>query len=374
MSGFVHFFLSFLWMFPATCFGQTLGHPRPVPNSSNPLATVLDKKIDTAVRKVMKKNRLVGIEIGILKNGSTTFYAYGETERGNGQLPTENSIFEIGSITKTFTATLLACAANEEKLSLDDAANKYLPDSIPPLEYQGTPITLLTMSNHTSGLPRMPSNLDVSSAANYDDKALYSFYRRFKLSRKPGTKFEYSNLAVATLGVILERIYGMSLDSLMVKMICTPLDLNDTRLSVPAADSSRTVQGYDQNGGLADPWTLRTLDGCGGLRSTAADMLKYAAANMGTAPPTLNKAILLTHKITGRQKDEAVGLAWGIDLSDGHERFEHSGGTDGFQSFLVVDSRVHMAVVVLSNKHTRDDDLPSDLGEDILGWVEKNRR
>lgn len=372
MRRFVRFF-PFLWMLPATCLGQVSANLRSGLASSNPMATVLDKKIDTAIRKAMKDHRLFGIEIGILDNGSTTYYSYGETERGYGQLPNEHTIFEIGSITKTFTATLLAYAANEGRLSLNDPVNKYLPDSIPPLEYRGTPITLLTMSNHTSGLPRMPSNLNASSGANYDDKALYSFYRHFKLSRKPGTQFEYSNLAVATLGVILARIYEMSLDSLMVKVICDPLDLSDTRLNVPVADSLRTAQGYESNGGAADPWSLTTLDGCGGLRSTGADMLKYAAANMGSAPVILNKAIMLTHKVTGREKDEAIGLAWGIDLSDGHEWFEHTGSTDGFQSFLIVDSRARTAVVVLSNKKTRDDDLPTDLGTHILELLEAKK-
>jgi CubicO group peptidase (beta-lactamase class C family) len=231
MRRFIRFFLFLLWLSSATCFGQT-------PANS-------DKKIDAAVRALIKKNKLIRIEIGILKNGRTTYYSYGETERGSGQLPNEHTLFEIGSITKTFTTTLLACTVNEGKLSLNDPNNKYLPDSIPPLEYQGTPITLLTMANHFSGLPRMPSNLNALSYANYDVNALYSFYMDYKLSRKPGAKFEYSNLA--------------------------------------------------------------------------ADMLKYAAANIGNAPSGLNEAILLTHQVTRRQKDQAIGLAWGIDLSEGND-------------------------------------------------------
>jgi CubicO group peptidase (beta-lactamase class C family) len=325
MRRFTRLFLFFLWLPSAACFGQ--------------IPANFDKKLDSAVHALIKKNKLIGIEIGILKNGRTTYYSYGEIERGTGQLPNEHTLFEIGSITKTFTTTLLACAANEGKLNLHDPINKFLPDSIPPLEYQGTPITLLTMANHFSGLPRMPANLNALSDTNYDENALYSCYMHFKLSRKPGVKFEYSNLAVATLGVILARIYGISLDSLMVEKICIPLDLSDTRLTVPAADSLRTAQGYESDG--------------------------------GAEPPGLNEAILLTHMVTRRQKNLAIGLAWGIDLSDGHEWFEHSGGTDGFQSFLVVDPSAHTAIVVQSNKHTRDDDLPTDLGEDILGWVEK---
>lgn len=282
------------------------------------MKNILDKKIDAEIRRAFKGKKLVGLSIGILNNGQTTFYGYGETKKGNGQLPDEHTIFEIGSITKTFTGTLLACAVGDKKSNLNDPANKYLPDSIPLLEYKGTPITLVTLSNHTSGLPRKPSNLksqdETIAFTNYDDSDLYCFYKNFKLPRKPGEKLEYSNLAVGTLGVILERIYGTRYDSLVVRLICDPLKMSDTRLAIAAGDSLRFAQGYRFDGKAISPRNLKEFAGAGGLRSTE---------------------------------------------------------TGGFQSFIIIDPTTKIAVVVLLNMATNVDDAMDDIGVDIIKMLEK---
>jgi CubicO group peptidase (beta-lactamase class C family) len=375
MDRFIFFSFLLILVFSADCLGQRQPTTPLALNSSNPLNTVLDKKIDARIRHAFKRKKLVGIAIGILKNGQTTFYGYGETKKENGQLPDEHTIFEIGSITKTFTGTLLACAVTDEKSSLNDPVNKYLPDSIPLLEYQGTPVTLVTLSNHTSGLPRMPSNFNSSdeghSFMNYDDSDLYSFYMNFKLPRKPGEKLEYSNLAVGTLGVILERIYRTGYDSLVVKLICDPLNMNDTRLDIPSGDSLRFAQGYSFDGKAVSAWNFKAFAGAGGLRSTAADMLKYAHANMGDAPSTLNKAILLTHKITSHVNGNGIGLGWAIYRTHHRDVFAHNGETGGFQSFLIIDPATQIAIVVLANKATNDDDAMDDIGVDIIKMLEK---
>ena len=369
------FSILLICVFRADSLGQRRPDTALVLNSSNPLQTVLDKKIDAEIRRAFKLKKLVGISIGILNNGQSTFYGYGETTKGNGHLPDEHTIFEIGSITKTFTGTLLACAVTDEKLSLNDPVNKYFPDSIPSLEYQGTPVTLVTLSNHTSGLPRMPSNLRSSDEAiaftNYDNSDLYSFYKSFKLSRKPGEKLEYSNLAVGTLGVILERVYKTTYDSLVVKLICDPLNMSDTRLTIPAGDSLRFAQGYSFDGKAVSAWNLKAFAGAGGIRSTAADMLKYAHANMGDAPSTLNKAIQLTHTITSHVHGNGIGLGWAVYKTHHRDVFAHNGETGGFQSFLIIDPGTKIAVVVLSNKATDDDDAMDDIGVDIMKMLEK---
>jgi CubicO group peptidase (beta-lactamase class C family) len=368
--------LFFLSIFPPDCLGQHPIDSKPAINSSNPMATRLDRKIDAKIRHTMKRKELVGIEVGVLKDGRTTFYGYGETKRGNGQLPDEHIIFEIGSITKTFTGTLLAYAVTEGKAALNDPVNKYLPDSIPSLEYQGTPVTLVTLSNHTSGLPRMPSNIDSSHLArtfrNYDNTDLYRFYMNFKLSRRPGEKMEYSNLGAATLGVILEKIYRTSYDSLVVKLICDPLNMSDTRLDVPAGDTSRFAHGYGPKGKAVRPWSMKAFAGAGGIRSTATDMLKYAQANMGGTAPPLDKVILLAHATTFNHRGDAMGLGWGISSYHHRQLFTHDGETGGFQSFLIVDPEKQVAIVILSNKATDDDDAMDDLGVDIGLLVEKN--
>jgi len=368
--------LALVWILPADGFGQVTVDSVPGINSSNSMTSRLDRKIDTKIRQAMKQKELVGLVVGILKNGKTTYYCYGETKKGNGQLPNEHTIFEIGSITKTFTGTLLAYAVLDGKASLYDPVNKYLPDSIPSLEYRGTPVSLVTLSNHTSGLPRMPSNFDSSHPGrvfiDYNDSDLYQFYMNFKLPRKPGEKMEYSNLGGATLGIVLGRIYHESYDSLVIKFICDPLNMNDTRLEVPAADSLRFAHGYGPKGKSVRAWPMKAFAGAGGIRSTAADMLKYAQANMGDAPPPLNKAIRLSHTSTFHEKEVDMGLGWGIGRYQHRDVFTHDGETGGFQSFIVIDPAKQTAIIILLNKATHDDDLLDDLGVDIGQLVEKN--
>ncbi|HSC37381.1 MAG TPA: serine hydrolase domain-containing protein, partial [Chitinophagaceae bacterium] len=259
--------------------------------ASNPLSTPTDKKVDEIARAYLLRPNTAGLSIGILKDGKTYFYGYGETARGNNSLPGPETIFEIGSITKTFTATLLATAVQEGKLRLDDPVNKYLPDSIPVLQYNNRVVTITDLSNHTSAIPRMPSNFGKTITdrrnpyINYTVENLYSFLAHLQLTRDPGTQFEYSNAAVGLLGTILQKMYNDSYESLIVKYICDPLSVQDTRVFIRKNDSARFAKGYNDQGEQTSQWDLpAAFAGAGAIRSTASDMLKYAAAQLGKAP------------------------------------------------------------------------------------------
>jgi len=322
---------------------------------NNPMRTALDSLVDQAAQVYLKQGPTVGLSIGVLKDGKTTFYGYGETAKGNAQLPDQNTIFEIGSISKTFTAILLADAVNSGKIKLDDPVSKYLPDSIPKLQFNNIPVTIASLSNHSSGIPRMPDNMrpdldtDSNPYAKYDDKRLYSFYKHYTLTRKVGDDYEYSNLAVGTLGVILEKINGKPYEKLLVEKICDPLDMHDTREYIRTGDSTRFAKGYTESGKYNPPWDFKALMAAGGIRSTAKDMLKYAAANLGVAPPALKKDILLTHNITFTKNSQKVALGWHYIKPGTDEILFHNGGTGGYRSFLGINLQKNFAVVILSN-------------------------
>lgn len=349
-----------------------------LPMSSNHLITKMDKNIDAETQRYLKRQKTVGLEIGILKDNKMVYYGYGETERGSRQLPDEHTIFEIGSITKTFTATLLAKAVEDGKMKLDDPVSKYLPDSLPAFEFRGTPATLQTLANHTSGLPGNPSNIKYPPEIHgvwsgdpfkdYDDNDLFRFYAHLKLKHKPGEKSEYSNLAFGTLGVVLERVYGKSFEQLVIEEISGPLGLADTRQTVPPGDTSRVAHGYANNGQPALAWHDKALAACGALRSTASDLLRYALAQMGQAPEELMAAIALTHQITYRQKKGGIGLAWNIERQDTTEWIFHGGVTGGFGSILVFSPNKKIALVILANNPLGVENLV----EDILPIIEKD--
>jgi CubicO group peptidase (beta-lactamase class C family) len=342
------------------------------PATSNPLLSEMDKKVDDVIGPYINQLNAVGVSVGVLKEGKTFFYNYGETAKGNKQLPTENTIYEIGSISKTFTAILLADAVTSGKVKLDDPINKYLPDFIGKLEYEGVPVTLQSLSNHSSGLPRLPSNLSLQGAdalnpyKNYDVSSLFGFLKNFKLTRKPGTEYEYSNLAVGLLGTILEKVNGKPYEELLTIKIGNPLQMNDTRQFILKTDSSRVAKGYDENGNLSSQWDFKAFAGAGGIRSTVKDLLKYAAANINTTNKNLNQAIQLTHAVTFQPATAKVALGWHIIKPGNDEVIFHNGGTGGFRTYLAVNPGKKSAVVILSNAAISNDNE----GNALIKWLE----
>lgn len=340
------------------------------PGFTNPLVTALDKKVDELLQPFIMQLNTVGVSIAVLKDGKTYYYGYGETAKGNGQVPTQTTLFEIGSISKTFTATLLADAVSKGKIKLEDPVNKCLPDSVPPIVYDGVPVTILSMINHSSGIPRMPDNFGSDGTdpyKDYDDNRMFSFYKNFKPTRKVGDQYEYSNLAVGTIGVILERINKQPYEQMLFKTICEPLAMHDTREYLRPADSARFAKGYD-NGQYAAPWNFKAFMGAGGVRSTAQDMLVYAQAQLGTAQEALNNDIQFTHKPTFTKGSTTVALAWHIIKPGKDSLLFHNGGTGGYRSYLAVNPQKKFAVVMLSNTTIGVDGL----GNDLMKWLEGN--
>ncbi|MES2373341.1 MAG: serine hydrolase domain-containing protein [Bacteroidota bacterium] len=336
---------------------------------NNPLTNALDKVVDSIMQVFMAQLHTVGASIAILKDGKTYYYGYGETAKGNNSIPDNRTIFEIGSISKTFTATLLADAVSKGKIKLDDPVNKYLPDSIPAITFEGVPVTIRSLINHSSGIPRMPDNMGTNKTdpyIDYDDSKMFSFYKNFTPTRKPGDKYEYSNLAVGTVGVILERINKDSYENMLLKTICKPLDMHDTKVYLQNQDSVRFAKGYS-DGNFAAPWNFKAFMGAGGIRSTVADMIRYAQAQLGTAPAALNSDIQLTHTVTFKTTDATLGMAWLYRKPGKDQILFHNGATGGYKSYLAVNLQKKFAVVILSNTTISVDGV----GNGLMKWLEQ---
>ncbi|MDB4926073.1 serine hydrolase [Mucilaginibacter sp.] len=336
--------------------------PEPVA-TSNPLKSDIDKKINAEARKYIQKANTVGLSIGIIKDGKVSTYNYGETTRGNKRLPTTNTIFEIGSITKTFTSTLLAYYVNEGKISLTDPITKFLPDSVarnPELKN----ITLLNLSNHTSGLPSLPDNFSaqrpynkINPYKNYNKQLLFAYLKKCTLNSRPGEQYAYSNLAAGLLGTILEQAGGKGFEQLVWEIICSPLQMKSTVQHLTPMISTRFATVYDDNGQQTPAWDFDALAPAGSLRSTVNDLLLYAKANMTKSDSKLSKAFELTHQITFNT-DTKLGLAWHIIEVNGVSYYFHNGGTYGSSSFLAYNIEKNIAVIILSN---------ASPGTDVLG-------
>ena len=271
---------------------------------------------------------------------------------GHAAVAPERIELEIGSISKVFTGLLLAKATHEGKLALTDTLAKRLPVRFEAPEVGG--ITLRQLATHTSCLPRLPDNLGSPDAsdpyARYDDEALFAYLARARLAKAPPCDADYSNLGFGILGVVLERGYGKPWEALVREKITGPLGMNDTVQRLSPDQQSRFAPGWAGDK-PAQPWTFRAMAGAGALRSTAADMAKFADALLLGANGPLEDVWAL---LTGDAVDAAglggrIGLALMEQRVDGEIGFGHDGGTGGYRSNVLVFPRSGRAHVILAS-------------------------
>ncbi len=275
----------------------------------------------------------------------------------------ERTRFQIGSVTKTFTATLLAQMVTAHEVSLDDPIQRYLPAGVAAPAYAGTPITLLTLGEQRSGLPRLPANLQPRDPANpyagYTPANLYAGVRGTTLTRAPGAQYEYSNFGFMLLGQLLANREHTTYASLVESRILHPLGMTDTVVTGTPANRAQLVAGYATDGTRQPPWDFGELGAPGSIESDMHDMLIYAEANLRAPAGPLGPAMALAQQpreLIG-QDDLRIGLAW---MTNPHSGITfHNGQTGGYHSFIGFDRATHQAVVILANV--------GDMTVDLLG-------
>jgi len=339
--------------------------------TDNALSTDLDKKIEAIVQPFMFESKTVGLSIGILKDGKTYFYNYGETKKGNGQIPSSKNLYEIGSVTKTFTGILLAKAVTENKIKLSDPVNKYLSKNIPVIKFGNDTLKIIHLSNHTSGLPPLPDNFGSADLINpykdYDEKKLLEYLQHASLSRKPGEKLEYCNLAVGLLGYILQQVNKMPYEKMVTAFITSKAGMANTRQFLVKKDSALFVHGYDNNIFPNGQWDFKALTAAGSLRSNTEDMLKYAVLNLTTTDNGLKKAITLSHQPTFDDGQQKIGLNWFIQNWGWGPLLFHGGATGGYRSLLAINPKTTNAIILLSNTGVSNDRA----GVEIFKYLDK---
>ena len=322
-----------------------------------------DADIQALIQSRVDEGRAVGIVVGVMEaDGSTRVFAAGEP--GPGAQPfSEQSVFEIGSITKVFTGILLADMVAKGEVALDDPVMKYLPaDEVTMPTRGGRDITLLDLSTHRSGLPRMPDNFDPADLANpyadYTVEQLYAFLTSHELRRDIDAQGEYSNLSVGLLGHVLALAAGSSYEDLVRERILEPLGMSSTGITLSDDMRHWLVQGHDMAGNAAANWDIVTLAGAGALRSNVQDMLAFIAANTGPAESPLEEAMRVTHEPRANLNGNVdIGLNW-IILSIGRDQVVwHNGGTGGYHAFAGFDPVRGVGAVVLTNSTHDTDDI-----------------
>lgn len=343
-------------------------------DSIKKFGNVMERKIDDFVDSLALKYtslpNTTGLAIGIMNKGKTSYYYYGETTRDNQELPEQETLFEIGSISKTFTATILAYLALQDSIKLDDPITKYLPDSIAQnTNLKG--ITLRNLATHTSGFPRLPNNLSLSDSLdpykNYDRNALFSYLKNYKQNQKPDSVYAYSNLGYGVLGELLAYAKKTSYNELVTKIITEPLNLTSIT-EFPEGDNLKNfVPTYNKNGKLTPHWHFLALSAAGSLKATTPDLLKYVEANLNPPKTPLGEAIALTHKPSWLVSEiEDLGLAWHITIDNFQELFWHNGMTFGSSSFTAFTPEKGTAIVILSNAAQSVDDIGFEIMKKLI--------
>ncbi|MCC6539944.1 MAG: serine hydrolase [Bryobacterales bacterium] len=334
------------------------------PPTDEQIRRILVEQIDT-------RRQAVGIVVGIVEPGGVRrIVAHGVASKG-GPAVDGGTLMEIGSITKVFTAQLLAGAVQRGAVKLDDPVSKFLPAEAKMPEWQGRAITLHDLVSHRSGLPRLPGNLQIADISNpyaaYTVTQLYAFLAGHQLRRAPDTEFEYSNLGAGLLGHALARQAGLSYEELVRAKILDPLRMKDTGIALSPAARARLAQGHNAKLEPVPACDLPALAGAGALRSSASEMLNWLAAHAGLAEGGVNPVLasmLATRRPGLGGSQQQVGLGWMIAKVGGAEMVWHNGGTGGFVSFAGFDPQARVGVVVLSN--TAGSPGVDDLGRHLL--------
>lgn len=331
--------------------------------SAPPSAVPSSVPSDDEVRKILAdridaQHQSVGIVVGMIGPEGRRVIGYGHLKKDDPRTPGGDTIFEIGSVTKVFTSLLLSDMVQRGEVSLDDPVAKYLPPTVKMPQRNGRSITLIDLATHTSGLPRLPTNLKMTNPANpyadYSVDQLYQFLSTYQLTRDIGAKYEYSNLGGGFLGHVLARRAGTDYETLLHSRICGPLGMSSTEITLTPELKARLAQGYDASMSPVANWDLPTLAGAGAIRSTANDLLIFLAANLGYTKSPLAPAMaamLTTRRPTGIPGLE-IALGWHILTRDGQEIVWHNGGTGGYRSFIGFDKKTGVGVVALSNAAT----------------------
>jgi len=298
--------------------------------------------------------------VGVTDAKSHFEVCYGCRDARTGGPVSGKTIFEIGSITKLFTALLLSDMANRREVRLDEPVADLLPAGTHVPVRNGKAITLRDLSSHYSGLPRRPPDLGPADDpyAGYTAEKLYQFLATHELKRTPGDSFEYSNLGVGLLGHALVLRAGVSdYESLIRARILDPLRMDDTVIAIPSRLLDNRASGHDDSLAPVSDWNFDVLAAAGAFRSNISDLLRFMDALYEEDSPIYS---MIGPLITPRDKG---GLELGQPHPDGGIAISHSGGTGGFRSFVGCIPEWKRGVAVLGNTCI---DAVVDLGVNVL--------
>jgi CubicO group peptidase (beta-lactamase class C family) len=316
----------------------------PAVNALNSYPKVIAEQLYSKTKSFPNGTQL---SVAVIKNGKTNYYGIIRSQDSIKPIDNQNSVFEIGSLTKVFTASVFASLVVDKKIKLTDDVNAYYPFVFK----DGIKIRFESLANHTSGLPRLPENLDLSNTANpyksYGKKELELYLETMmQLEQVTGTSYSYSNLGAGLLGYTLGLSQKTSFEVLLQKRIFDKYKMKHSYTTSKGL-GGELIKGLSADGTTVSNWDFGVLFGGGGILSTTADLAKFAAAQFDTKNKVSALMKIPTFTINEKMK---IGLGWHLLPSkNGKEMLWHNGGTGGYSSSMAVDVDNESAVIILSN-------------------------
>ena len=322
--------------------------------SSVPSFAMSDDELRAALERRFKDDRTGAcVAAAVIDKGTTaSAYVCAKTQRPFD----ERTAFEIGSNTKPMTAALLAELIALGEVTLDDPIAKLLPPETIVPSFNGRQITIRDMVTHTLGLPNFPwwHMADMNNPyATLTERDLLDALAATKLTRAPGSQWQYSNFATMVLSYALAKRSGKDFETLLRERLFAPLGMNDTYIA-NRPPHVRLAQGHLSNGLPTVPWDFHVdMAGVGGVRATLPDMVRYLEGQLGTRESTITPALARTQQEVARVSGRALGIKWEIlstaKIANGRTIVMHGGGTGGYSSFVAFDRAANRAVVLLSD-------------------------
>jgi D-alanyl-D-alanine-carboxypeptidase/D-alanyl-D-alanine-endopeptidase len=328
--------------------------------SDLPSDTDIQRMVDD---RVVTYHDSVGLIVGVIEPAGRRLFARGPAQVGNDDNVDGDTIFEIGSVSKVFTALALADAAHRGELPLNDPAVKYLPPGTTLPQRGPKPISLLDLGTHMSGLPNMPPNVVVTDFNNPNaDMTQDQFLKSvaaYELTRDVGAGYQYSNAGYQLLGLAVANAAHTDFETLLKSRILGPLKMVNTRIAPSLDGKDRLSAGYDSHLQPIPHERMPTLLGAGGMRSTANDLLDFLSANIGLTSSPLAPAMADMVKIQRPTQylELKAALGWHVATLHGVEIVWENGQTAGYRAFIGFVPKTRAGVVVLSNSANTIDDI-----------------
>lgn len=311
--------------------------------------------IDRYAESILKHGHINSMSVAIYKEGHTYHNYYGEIDSGAGNLPNDQTLFEIASISKVFTGSLMAKAIIQKKVTLNDDIRTFLPRKYPNLEYEGKPVTIQNLVTHTLGF-ETPKNLkkvyDEIFAGQYGNKVneynmneLFTELETLELIHEPGTYYDYNNVGPEIAAYILEQLYNKPYRDILAEFL-EEIGLENTYLQDYDKYEDRLIYGYTESGKRATIDENPMLGGASGIITTLPDLMRFMQFQLESDQPFIKESTRSLYQ----NQDENVGYFWDVGHAE-NEGFYYlkSGTSNGTQSILLICPDSDYGQILLMN-------------------------